>query len=131
MLQFLSQRHTQSGKEGLLLVVVNSCSPSKSISTYMKTELQKLIGQDNILSERRKDQMNQMVENLKLRNECYWRGRANFSRIRGGIPWVTPAGASAAYPTTAPVRPNPLLPHWEGANSQFTRIDKEDRGFNC
>jgi hypothetical protein len=130
MLQFLSQRHTQSGKEGLLLVVVNSCSPSKSISTYMKTELQKLIGQDNILSERRKAQMNQMVENLKLRNECYWRGRANFSRIRGGIPWVvSPSVVSAAYPTTAPVRPNPLLPHWEGGNSQFTRIDKEDRGF--
>jgi hypothetical protein len=130
MLQFLSQRHTQSGKEGLLLVVVNSCSPSKSISTYMKTELQKLIGQDDILSERRKAQMNQMVENLKLRNECYWRGRANFSRIRGGIPWVvSPSVVSAAYPTTAPVRPNPLLPHWEGANSQFTRIDKEDRGF--
>ena len=129
MLQFLSARHRQSGKEGLLLVVVNSCSPSKSISTYMKTELQKLIGQDDILSGRRQDQMMKMIENLKQRNSCYWRGRANFSRIRGGIPWVTPAGASAAYPTTAPVRPNPLLPHWEGGNSQFTRIDKEDRGF--
>ena len=129
MLQFLSQRHTQSRKEGLLLVVVNSCSPSKSISTYMKTELQKLIGQDNILSGRRQSQMHRMIENLKLRNSCYWRGRANFSRIRGGIPWVTPAGESATYPTTASVRPNPLLPHWEGGNSQFTRIDKEDRGF--
>ena len=129
MLQFLSQKHTASGKEGYLLVVVNSCSPSKSISTYMKTELQQLIGQDDILSGRRQSQMHRMIENLKQRNSCYWRGRANFSRIRGGIPWVTPAGESASYPTTAPVRPNPLLPHWEGGNSQFTRIDKEDRGF--
>ncbi len=129
MLQFLSQRHTESGKEGLLLVVVNSCSPSKEVSSYMKTEVQKLTGEDDILSGRRQTQMQRMIDNLIERNICYWRGRGNFSRIRANIPWITSSGVTPGYPTTAPIIPNPLLPHWESGNAQFTRIDKEDRHY--
>ena len=129
MLQYLSQKHTESGKKGLLLVVVNSCSPSKEVSSYMKTEVQKLTGEDDILSGRRQTQMQRMIKNLIDRNICYWRGRGNFSRIRGMIPWITPSGVTSGYPTTDPILPNPLLPHWESGNAQFTRIDKEDRHY--
>jgi len=129
MLQFLSARHTESGKKGLLLVVVNSCSPSKELSSYMKTEVQKLTGEDDILSGRRQTQMRSMIRNLIERNICYWRGRGNFSRIRANIQWITPSGVTSGYPTTDPILPNPLLPHWESGNAQFTRIDKEDRHY--
>tara|TARA_R110001592_G_scaffold33135_1_gene115258 strand:- start:836 stop:2716 length:1881 start_codon:yes stop_codon:yes gene_type:complete len=129
MLRYLSQKHTESGNEGLLLVVVNSCSPSKELSSYMKTEVQKLTGEDNILSGRRQTQMQRMIHNLIERNICYWRGRGNFSRIRTNIPWISQSGETRDFPTTAPILPNPLLPHWESGNAQFTRIDEEDRHY--
>jgi hypothetical protein len=129
MLNFLSRKHREAGTNGLLMVVFNSCSPSKEISTYLKTELDNLTDQEDILSTRRKSQIDKMIENIKYRNICYWKGRSNFSNIRGTIPWITRSKLSTDYPTTAVILPNPLLPHWESGNAQFTRIDKEDRYY--
>ena len=138
MLRYLSAKHAASGKPGLLLVVVNSCSPSKELGkqsiSYMKTNLLKLKGEDHedILSGRRQTQINNMIKNLLDRNSCYWRGRGNFAELRARLPWIASDGHPAASidicGDRTGRRPNPLLPYWEGdPNAQFTRIDKEDR----
>ena len=94
-----------------------------SISVF--TDFGKQIRSD-IRGSKRNAHLDDMLENLILRDKCYWEGRNNFCRIRKLIPWIGGDG-KACNPQQTPIKPNPLLPFWEGKNAQFTRIDKEDR----
>ena len=94
------------------IIILNSCSPSRSISKKHPAHYSK------ILESRDKAKEIDMIKNLSIRGQLFLQGRKRFCALRNIIKEEENKDKGGNHI-------KPLLPYWK-SHQQFARIDEED-----